>query len=349
MLLTGLLAGAGAISLISLLQRPEEVAARPDDAVLRSAVVDGIEYKLANDGNVFRVIEERGTWTWVDRIFDPEQIARDYVREGDQVFRVDADSGRRYALKKDFREGFEDLSEGADGLRSLIGEERQWTEFTLQSPRTPHVADYVSLRSGILRGDADFEDASVAPSQQHFHSGQQSLKCFAPAKSATMICSKASLGTGFLYFEENDSFWFQAWYRIEGPTRPFTLADLECRDVKESPGIRLMLFDGKLLGVELKALHKPKYQQVAGKTLTFPVDQWVRVTWNVVLHPDHGRIRVWQDDSLVVDGTGPSLPFAGIMYNNLEVGISAHSFGDDAATLFVDDVLVTTSPLIPDP
>ena len=34
-----------------------------------------------------------------------------------------------------------------------------------------------------------------------------------------------------------------------------------------------------------------------------------------------------------------------MFYNSLEVGISAHSFGDTSAELFVDDVLLTTTRL----
>lgn len=161
-----------------------------------------------------------------------------------------------------------------------------------------------------------------------------------------MVCTKASLGTGFVCFEQNEHFWFQAWYRIDGSTRPFTLADLEGREVKESPGIRLMLFEGQELGVELKALEKPKYRQAANQRFTFPTDQWVQVTWHVLLHPDEGHVQVWQDEQLVLDGRGPTLPFKDMLYDSLEVGISAHSFGDQAATLFVDDVRITTEPLV---
>ena len=329
-----------------LLRRPVEISAYPAHRILRSAVLDGVSYKLADDGNVFRVISERGTWTWVDRIFDPESIARNIVKEGDAVFRVDPDSGKRYQLLKEFSDGFEDVPDDVDGLRSLIGEVRKWTEFTLQTPQTPAVSDYVALRNQILNDKAGFLDASVGPSKLHAHSGQQSLRCICPAKSSRMVCAKASLGTGFVYFEQNEHFWFQAWFRIDGPTRPFTLADLEGREVKESPGIRLMLFDGQELGVELKALDKPKYRQAAGAKVTFPTDQWVQVTWHVFLHPDEGHVQVWQDEKLVVDSHGPTLPFRGIMYDSLEVGISAHSFGDQPATLFVDDVRITTEPLM---
>lgn len=342
----GFLAALAGFLAVLVLRGPVEVPAYPKARVLRETNLDGVPHVLTDDGNVFRVISERGTWTWVDRVFDPEEIARHLVREGKAAFRVDPDSGRRYELQKEFAEGFEEVPEGVDGLRSLIGEDRKWTEFTLQTPRTPTVSDYVALRQEILNARAGFLDASVAPSMLHAHSGRQSLRCLCPAKSPGMICAKASLGTGFLFFEQGEHFWFQAWFRIAGSTRPFTLADLEGREVKNSPGIRLMLFDGRELGVELKALEKPKYRQAPEAKVLFPTDQWVRVTWHVLLHPDQGQVQVWQDDRLVIDRHGPTLPFRGMMYDSLEVGISAHSFGDQPATLFVDDLRITTEPLI---
>lgn len=61
-----------------------------------------------------------------------------------------------------------------------------------------------------------------------------------------------------------------------------------------------MLFDGHELGVELKALDKPKYRQATDRKVSFPTDQWVRVTWHVHLHPDDGHVQIWQDEQLVV-------------------------------------------------
>jgi hypothetical protein len=344
---TGAVVVLGTVSLfvVSMLNQPEEIAAYSEERVLRSAQQDGITYKLSDDGNVFRVIDERGTWTWVDRIFDPEQISRQFVREGESLLYVDIESGKRYPLSKHFAEGFEEIPVGVEGLRSLIGEERKWTEFTLQTPETPNVADYVALRKRILQENGNFLDAVVAPSQHQAHSGHQSLHCVCPAKTSQMICTKASLGTSLIGFEQGDDLWIQAWYLVDGATRPFTLADIEGRHVKESPGIRLMLFEGLYLGVELKAIHKPKYQQPEDKRVLFPLNQWVQVTLHVYLHPDDGHVHIWQNETLLVDEQGPTLPFAGMLYHSLEVGISAHAYGDEQSQLFVDDLLVTTTPL----
>ena len=73
------------------------------------------------------MLDERNTWTWVDRVFDPDQLAREYVRDGDEVFFVDPESGRKYQILKHFEEGFEDLPSGVAGLRAMISEQRKWT------------------------------------------------------------------------------------------------------------------------------------------------------------------------------------------------------------------------------
>lgn len=222
-----------------------------------------------------------------------------------------------------------------------------WTEVTLQSPRTPTVPEYVALRKRILKENADFLDDRVEPTSEQAHSGKQSLKCVCPAKSSAMICSKASLSTEIIYFKQGQEVWYRAWYRIDGPVRPLTLVDLESSMVKESPGIRVMLFGDGELGAELKALDKPTFRQHLDKRKLFPVNRWVEVIWNLHLdETDKGRVRLWQDGELVVDATGPTLPFRTAFYNSLEVGISAHSRSDAPTALFVDDILVTHKPLI---
>jgi hypothetical protein len=330
------------------LKQPAEIDPLPDAQIIQTVALDADSYKLADNGQVYRVNPGSGRWSYVATAFDPQVVARAYAREGETIYRCDPDQPqRRFPVLRQFADGFEDVPEGAAGLRRLIGEERMWTEFTPQSPLAPDVPDYVALRQRILGGESDFLDASVAPSRARARTGVSSLKCFCPAKSPAMICAKASLSNALVYFVEGDDVWYQAWYYIEGSVRPFTLVDLEADLAQSAPGIRLMLFDEGELGVELKAMHKPMYRQAAEGKVTFPTDRWVKVTWYVRLDSEvSGRVRVWQDDRLVVDATGQTLPFRTAVYNNLEVGISAHSFGDQPATLYVDDVQVTTKALV---
>ena len=51
-------------------------------------------------------------------------------------------------------------------------------------------------------------------------------------------------------------------------------------------------------------------------------------------------IQLRQDDVPIVDATGQTLPLEITIYDKLEIGISAHSFGDDSALLYVDDIQI---------
>ena len=56
-------------------------------------------------------------------------------------------------------------------------------------------------------------------------------------------------------------------------------------------------------------------------------------------------MRLWQDGMLLIDQQGQTLPLAGAIYDNLEIGISAHSFGPNPATVYVDDVEISDKPI----
>lgn len=331
-----------ALGAVASRKRVQEISPLPESAVLKSVLLDGTTYKLADDGRVFTVNPDGKKWTLIDTIFDPNERAESHVTENGKTYAVVRETGQRYPVLTEFRDGFEGVPEGVAGLRALIGPERKWTELTLQTPRTPTVPDYVALRQKVLHEGGDFLDARVEPSSQQAHSGKQSLRFVAPAKSASMVTAKASLSTGLIYAKKGQTISYRAWYRVEGDTLPFTLADLEDRLVKESPGIRLMLFEGAL-GAELKAFDKPKFRQRPESAVTFPRNRWVEVRWEILLDDGPGgHVRLWQDGKPIVDSPGPTLPFRTAIYNSLEVGISAHSFGNKPATLYLDDLEITT-------
>ena len=322
-------------------KRAEEIPPLPDSRVIKTAQVDGQTYKLAEDGRVFTVNPDGKKWTLLDTVFDLREIAESHVTENGKTFAVERETGKRYPTLTTFRDSFEGVPEGVAGLRALIGPERKWSELTLQTAKTPTIPDYVALRRKILKEDGDFLDARVEPSAGRAHSGGQSLRFFAPAKSPAMVTAKASLATGLVYFKKGQTISYRAWHFVEGETLPFTLADIEDRLVKSSPGIRLMLFDGAL-GAELKAFDKPTFRQRPENIVKFPRNRWVEVRWEILLDDGpSGRVRIWQDGKPIVDSPGPTLPFRTAIYNSLEVGITAHSFGDKPATLYLDDLEIS--------
>lgn len=333
-----------AVALGVLARRPkgQVVAALPESQVELSGEYDGQTIKLAS-GTVYRVVSDT-EWEVLDQLFDPEAVLRMWKTEGEQIYRL-ADDGTPYPIRVPLLEEFEDLSEKADGLRELIGPVRRWTEVTLQTSRTPEVSDYVELRKKILSGEADFLDARVEPLQEAAHSGSLGLRCFCPPPTDSMICAKSSLATGLLHFRSGQPLWFQGWYRVVGSRYPHTIADFECSYASQSPGPRICLGEDGYLEVELKALGKPRYQQDPANRIRFPKDHWVCVTAEFQLESNQGKTRVWQDDQLIIDAEGPNHPFPSAVLDRLEIGISAHSYGDQPAVLDVDDVRVAREPI----
>jgi hypothetical protein len=337
-----------ALFVIAWLRHNQSSEIDPYDSrrIVKEIMFEGNRHVLTDDGNVFRVVAESSRWTWVDKVFDALEIQRDYQLEQGIQYRVDSDTGNRFATVQEINEGFEALPDHENGLRGLIGIERKWSEFTLQSSRAPEVSDYVALRTRILKGDGRFLDARVEPSSEEAHSGLTSLRCFCPAKTQGMICSKASLGSGLVYFVASDDLWYEAWYLVRSDSFPFTLVDFEVSHVKSSPGIRLMLFgEGEVeVGMELKSIEKRTYRQPEHSRVAFPKNRWVKITCHIRLDDENGIVQVSQDDQIVVEATGPTLPFSKAIVNSLEVGISAHTRDDQPSLLFVDDLRLSNRP-----
>lgn len=296
------------------------------------------------EGTLYRVDQRRGQLVYIDHLYDKDFFAKNYTLQDGQAFRKD-DAAQLYPTRRQLAEGFEDAATLVDLVAAkpedVLSGKRVWTNFTLQSPRSPTVKAYNSLAQQILREGGEFLDNRVEPSEEVVHSGKRSLKCTCVAKSSSMITTKASLSSSLLYFTQGDDFWFSAWFYVAGEVRPHTLIDLESTWIKQHPGMRIVLREDGRLAAELKWAHKPMYRQPQGQQVTFPVSRWVAVKLHLRLSANaDGMVELWQDGKQLIAETGQTLPLANTVYDNLEVGISAHSFGSDPTTLFVDDIVV---------
>ena len=236
-----------------------------DKEVELTLVQEGTTFKLYR-GGIYRVNEQSGRWDFVAEGYDPDYYEKNYVEQNGAIFRKH-ENGKLYRVGQEFSDDFEN----ARTIRDLIGVERGWTAFTLQSPKSPTVEDYVRLRKRILTGQGDFLDNRIEPSGEVSHSGQTALKAYSVPRSGDAVTNKASLETELIHFVRGDDVWFAGWYYVpaEGGM-PFTLMDLETTWFKEHPGIRIMVFGEKYLGVELKWGGKPTYRQPRGKEIVFP-------------------------------------------------------------------------------
>lgn len=310
----------------------DEPAATPQGAILARFTQDGTEYAIHADGGAYR---RRGDeWVLAARLFEPGAQDRAYV-ERDGVTHVRDDGGNLIPMRREFRADFE----AAPSLRELIGLEPGWTAFTLQSPTAPTVSDYVALRREILAGRAGFRDNALELADVA-HGGRRAMRARSVAKSSAMVCCKTSIETELLHAVSGDVFHFDGWFFLEAGT-PFTLVDVETTWILQHPGIRVVVWGGRHLGMELKWADKPQYRQVAGREVDIPRGRWFRLRFALDLSAgEDGRVRVWQDEVLVVDAPGRTLPVPFAVYNSLEVGITSNH---DAATLLMDDLAVAIS------
>lgn len=345
MLIAGAVAVAGLLGLRAMMGEPL-IDPLPASRVEVSKEIDGVTFILIDSGELYRVDPRSRKWIYHDTVFHPAEMEASFEEIDGVTHRVDRGANIRAPVRRQFREDFEGLSEGADGLRGMIGLQRGWGSLTLQTPKAPTVKDYVELRKRILGGKSDFLDAIVAPSRKRVFGGEMALECFCPPRPANMVTCKASLSSPLMYFKDGDDFWFRGRFFAEG-ARPLTIMDLECEWIEQHAGIRLMIDEDNRLCAELKALEKPMYRQPAGQAVEFPLDRWVEVTacFHLSNFAEEGRVRIWQDGELVVDAMGMTLPLRRAIYSSLEIGISAHSRGAKAARLFVDDIEVSDAPM----
>ncbi len=315
----------------------------PADEIEFSTSIDGTTWHLGRDGNLYRELNA-SAWTLENKVFDPDEIRNSYVTENEVTYRISPDDGRRFATRNEIQESFEDLDEGITGLKQLLDEKRLlWGALTLQSGKTPEVADYVELRRAKLAGERDFADCRVEPSRVQVHGGESSVRFSVPARPDDLITCKASISCPLVYFRNGDDFWFEAAFYIED-SLPMTLVDLETEFVSEHPGIRLRLYPPGTLGAELKALNKPQFRQPNDQAVQFPLNQWVVVKVHYHLSPTDGRIEIWQDGIQVLDSIGPTLPYPSAIYNSLEVGISSHHDSEHGSIVYIDDLKISSQP-----
>jgi hypothetical protein len=102
----------------------------PNESEVELTVVEkGITYKLYRAG-LYRVNANSGKWEFLERLYDPDFYAKNYVEPEGAVYRKTA-KGDLVSVKRRLSEDFESVKT----VRDLIGLERGWTGFTLQSPK----------------------------------------------------------------------------------------------------------------------------------------------------------------------------------------------------------------------
>ena len=306
---------------------------RCPEAMLISEFVntDGLTIRIYEDGNAYILEEE--TCTFAAAYYDPGFYEETYNRTDSGVYII-IDAETYFAPIREATLDFEGFGEAIDLIRTDLDQtELLLTNFTLLSPSTPTVDEYVALQNCLLNNTCDFIDNRFDLTEDPEDASNTVLRFYSVAPSANMVTSKTSVTTTLSYFEKGDDFWFEAKYYIKD-NLPTTLADFESSYFLESPGPRI-IFRGDRLAIENKFGEKLTFNQPESTGKSFPLNQWVTVKVHLKYDEINGIIQLWQDGVLLIDETGPNLPLDFSIQNRLEMGITATQ---KECTLYLDDV-----------
>lgn len=310
----------------------EDQICAPDKAVLSSFLnEDGRMIEIYEDGDAYFI--EDGQCTFAANTFDPDFFEENYVETADGVRQI-VDETTLFTPFRSFIVQLEQATNINDlFIRDLDDRQRIINHHTLQSPSTPTVSEYVSLAQCIIEEECGFIDNRVELSSDPENDAQEVLKFFSVAPNATMVTAKSSIASSLCFFREGDDFWFEARYYLE-QGRPTTLADFESSYFLNNPGPRV-IFRGDRLAIENKFGAKITYNQLSNTAISFPLKEWVKVKVHLKYSTTDGIIQVWQNDQLIIDEVGATMPYDFWIQNGVEFGISATQ---EECTLYMDDI-----------
>ena len=153
-LVTGLLfllLGCGAI-------KAEAQKNHPDiDNVLQAFTSeDGQHFIILKNGKLY--LDENGLCTFIMQYFIPGFTADHYVINNHSALIILNDNNTMDIINNYFT-NFNDRNNFTNiFIKSALDTHLFWTNFTMQSPNTPNVSDYVTLMKNILNSKASFTD-----------------------------------------------------------------------------------------------------------------------------------------------------------------------------------------------
>lgn len=290
--------------------------------------VEGREI-LFEEGRAYDVTG--GRRRFLAALYDPGHLPRSYRRIDGILYRLTEESAR-HPVRRHIATAFEGVEfDRAVGLADLVGPDRSWTSVNLQSPKAPRVADFVALRRAILTGEGEFLDNRidvVVPEP-----GRPSLLFSTAPPSPAQPVSKAALENELIHAGAGDRLGVSMRVFLQ-EGQPVSLLDLESSYIAEGPGPRVMMDETGRPWIELKWLGKPSWW--AGEEVRIARAQWVDLRVEYLLDARDGRVRLWLDGELVIDGRGPTLALEDAVIDRLQVGITAAVSGP--VRLLVEDV-----------
>ncbi|MDD9954305.1 MAG: hypothetical protein OXR66_08295 [Candidatus Woesearchaeota archaeon] len=262
-------------------------------------------------------------------LYDPNHFNEHYVEEDGTLYLVH--DGTRYATTTELTTDFE-----YDALADIMASEERWEQYMWNSYTT----------NPEFSGKKDnYHDVGNTIELAQDPTGRENRVLKTTAK-ATGKVSKASVKRELFYFPEGSEIYFEGWFYIEGEDiydgGGTTILDIESNWALGSPGIRLIFKDGDALAYEVKGMQKTYRQE---SPVEFPSKEWVHVKGRILVSSDNGEMQLWQNDQLVLDTEGQTLPYPGTFLNTVEVGTTAISkYAKNDQTIYVDDFTISGSP-----
>ena len=290
---------------------------------------------------------------YVADFYDYNEVANKYKIDGQQIY-INV-SGINYPVVRPFTDSFSTQKVFLD----LVGPDKKWNSFTAQSPAAPTIANYVALRAAILAG-GDFIDNEIFMYPKTGSAGRFIRSSFsriyrsvyrsitagkvggggfsvggvygafvgflAVARDAFMFAngyvSKTSIDNEWLFLNKGDTYEFSIDYYIADGL-PTSLMDVE-RVGGTSPGMRVLLDSALVPRVQLKFGDSPNYRQDP-PLVSLPTNQWFNLKMQVYLseNPAAGLIRLYLNNSLIIDKVGQTLSTPDEVVMRMEVGITA--------------------------
>ena len=250
-------------------------ACKNDSSVAISCEGKGIviaDYQDSN-GNHIQIFEngeayiiENSDCKFATQYFEPDFYDQHYVDTDSGTF-IKVDATTVFKPHDSFEEPFEGYADLLDVLiTSADQRDRIFSQFTLQSPSTPEVSEYLALQNCIIDKTCDFIDNRIDLITDPTDSENTVLKFYSVAPTAGMVVSKCSISSGLVLFRKGEELWYEAkYYLVQG--RPTTLVDFESSHFFGSPGPRI-IFRGDQLAMENKFMDKKEFlQRLARKSV----------------------------------------------------------------------------------
>jgi Polysaccharide lyase len=313
---------------------PGDPSGCDEEGLLETYFTLGLEEVFINDDGT-AYINDNGVCTFALQYFNPNFLTDNYVSD-DSGVSIIGEGGSLIPTKSNFIDDFENYATFTDlFFKTPADTQLYWTTFTLQSPATPTVPDYVALRKCILDGTCTFIDNRIDIVADPLDPTNQVIKFTSIAPSEEMITAKSSIASSLNYFLKDSDVWFQADFYIESGM-PFSFIDFENAYFFSQPGPRVIVRRDKL-AIENKFGAKANYTH--NLDVNIPLQQWFSIKVHFKYsNTDDGIIELWQDGVQLISTTGINLPTSNSLQNELQVGVTATPVG---CVMLVDNMRIS--------